>query len=158
MDLSKVCLQYLSNTCSSKDNHSIKTCTLSVNIFSSKVLIGDTIIYVCYWRRDSHFARSSKPREGLPVCRAKEVPSYTEYWSGPRESNLRPSSLQSNALPTQLTLSLSFGLYIRCNETDLPLGSMLSFNRELKHATTTATASKTSLNKKHRRSVKIYPL
>ena len=74
----------------------------------------------------------------------------------PRESNPRPSSLQSNALPTELTLPLNSGLYIRCKETDLPLGSVLSFNRELKHATSTATASKTSLNKKHRRSVKLY--
>ena len=74
----------------------------------------------------------------------------------PRESNPRPSSLQSNALQTELTLLLNSGLYIRCKETDLPLGSVLSFNRELKHATTTATASKTSFNKKHRRSVKLY--
>ena len=58
----------------------LKKCTLSVNVFSSKVLIGDTIIYVCYWRRDRHFARSSEPREGLPVCRAKEVPSFLSYF------------------------------------------------------------------------------
>ena len=49
----------------------------------------------------------------------------------PRESNPRPSSLQSNALPTELTLPLNSGLYIRCKETDLPLGSVLSFNSEL---------------------------
>ena len=28
---------------------------LSVNVFSTKVLIGDTIFYVFNWRRDRHF-------------------------------------------------------------------------------------------------------
>ena len=36
-----------------------------VNVFSTKVLIRDTI-----------FTWSSKPGEGLTVCRAKEVPSF----------------------------------------------------------------------------------
>ena len=27
---------------------------MSVNVFSMKVLIGDTIFYVSYWRRDPH--------------------------------------------------------------------------------------------------------
>ena len=74
----------------------------------------------------------------------------------PRESNLRLPALLSNALPTEITLPLNSGLQIRCKKTDLPPGSLLSFNRELKRATTTATALKTSLNKKHRRSVKLY--
>ena len=146
---------YIPNTCTSKDNHSIKQCTLSVNVFSSKVLIGDTIIYVCYWRRDRHFARSSEPREGLPVCRAKGVHLYLHFSVilrpglviRPRESNPRPSSLLSNALPTELTLPLNSGLYIRCRDTDLPLGLVVGFNRELKHATKTATTSKNSLKK-----------
>ena len=53
---------------------------LSVNVFSTKVLIGDTISYVSYWRRDRHFTWSSEPREGLPVCRAKAVPSFLSYF------------------------------------------------------------------------------
>ena len=64
-----------------KTTTALKKCTfLSVDVFSSKLLIGDTIIYVCYWRRDRHFARSSESREGLPVCRAKEVPSFLSYF------------------------------------------------------------------------------
>ena len=44
---------------------------LSVSVFSTKALTGDTISYVSYWRWDSHFTWSSEPREGLPVRRAK---------------------------------------------------------------------------------------
>ena len=51
---------------------------LSVNVFSTKVLIGDTEFYVSYWRRDYHFTWSSESRKGLPVCRAKEVVLGTE--------------------------------------------------------------------------------
>ena len=47
------------------------------------MLIGDTIFYVCYWGRDSHFARPCEPREGLPVCRAKEVPSFLGCFKTP---------------------------------------------------------------------------
>ena len=50
------------------------TLYLSVNVFSTKVLIGDTIFYVFYWRRDLHFTWSSEPRKGLAICRAKVVP------------------------------------------------------------------------------------
>lgn len=32
--------------------------------------------YVSYWGRDRHFVWSSEPRKGLPVCRAKEIPSF----------------------------------------------------------------------------------
>ena len=53
---------------------------LSVSVFSTKALTGDTISYVSYWRRDSHFTWSSEPCEGLPVCRAKEVPSFLSYF------------------------------------------------------------------------------
>ena len=53
---------------------------LSVNVFSTKVLIGDTIFYVSYWRRDRHFTWSSEPREGPAACRAKEVPSFLSYF------------------------------------------------------------------------------
>ena len=54
------------------------TCTfyLSVNVFSTKVLFGDTIFYVSNWRRDRHFTWSSEPREGLACCSAKGVPSF----------------------------------------------------------------------------------
>ena len=59
----------------------LKKCTfyLSVNVFSTKVLIGDTIFYVSNWRRDRHFTWSSEPREGLACCSAKGVPSFLGY-------------------------------------------------------------------------------
>ena len=74
MDLSKVGL--LVHAQYSKDNHSIKknALFLSVNVFSTKVLIRD------YFLRDCHFTWSSEPREGLPVCRAKGVPSFLSYF------------------------------------------------------------------------------
>ena len=53
---------------------------LSVNVFSTKVLIGDTIFYVSNWRRDRHFTWSSEPREGLACCSAKGVPSFLGYF------------------------------------------------------------------------------
>ena len=37
---------------------------LSVNVFITKVLIGDTFFYVSYWRRGRHFTWSSEAREG----------------------------------------------------------------------------------------------
>ena len=49
---------------------------LSVKVFSTKVLTGDTIFYVSYWRRDSHFTLSSELREDLTVRRATAVPSF----------------------------------------------------------------------------------
>ena len=62
---------------------------LSVNVFITKVLIGD-IHYVSYWRRDRHFTWSSEPRKGLAAWSAKRVPSFLP----------RPSALQSCALAT----------------------------------------------------------
>ena len=53
---------------------------LSVNVFSTKVLIGDTIFYISNWRRDRHFTWSSEPREGLACCSAKGVPSFLGYF------------------------------------------------------------------------------
>ena len=65
--------------------------------------------YVSNWRRDRHFTWSSETREGLAICKIKEVPSFLSYfktlvlvWS--RELNPLPPALQSNALPTELTL------------------------------------------------------
>ena len=57
-----------------------KALYLSVNLISTKVLIGDTIFYVSYWRRDRHFTWSSEPGEGLLVCRARNVPSFLSYF------------------------------------------------------------------------------
>ena len=53
---------------------------MSVNVFSTKVLIEDTIFYVSYCRRECYFTWSSEPREGLAACRAKEVPSFLNYF------------------------------------------------------------------------------
>ena len=57
-----------------------KALYLSVNVFSMKVLIGDTIFYVSYWRRDHHFTWSSESREGLAACSGKAVPSFLSYF------------------------------------------------------------------------------
>ena len=83
---------------------------MSVNVFSTKALIGETI-YVSYWRRDRHFTWSSEPREGLAICRAKAVISFhfsviLRPWVlvQSRESNPRPPALQSIALPSELIL------------------------------------------------------
>ena len=57
-----------------------KALYLSVNVFSTKVLIGDAISYVSYWRGERHFTWSSEPRDGLPVCRVKAVPSFLSYF------------------------------------------------------------------------------
>ena len=82
---------------------------LSVNIFSTKVLIGDTIFYVSYWRRDCHFTWSSEPREGLAVCSERKylhslVTFRPRVLVRSRESNPRPHVLQSSALPIELFL------------------------------------------------------
>ena len=54
---------------------------LSVNVFSRKVLIGDTIFTSrSLWRWDRHFTWTSELRESLPVCRAKEVPLFLSYF------------------------------------------------------------------------------
>ena len=48
---------------------------------ASKVLIEDTIFTSPTGDgRDRHFTWSSEPREGLAVCRAKEVPSFLSYF------------------------------------------------------------------------------
>ena len=60
-----------------------KKCTFlfeCLYVFSTKVLIGDTIFYVSNWRRDRHFTWSSEPREGLACCSAKGVPSFLSYF------------------------------------------------------------------------------
>ena len=82
---------------------------LTVNLFSTKVLIGDTIFYVYYWRQDRHATWSSEPREGLASCSAKGLPSFLSYFKtlsvGPApESNPRPLALKLHALRTELTL------------------------------------------------------
>ena len=53
---------------------------VSVNVFSTKVLTGDTIFYVSNWRRDRHFTWSSEPHEGLACYSAKGVPSFLGYF------------------------------------------------------------------------------
>ena len=57
-----------------------KALYLSVNVFSTKVLIGDTIFYDSNWRRDLHFMWSSEPRKGLACCSAKGVTSFLGYF------------------------------------------------------------------------------
>ena len=100
-------------------------------MLSTKVLIGDTIFFVSYWRHDCHFTWSSEPLEDLAVCRAKEVPSFVSYlrpwvlvW--PRELNVWPSPLRSSALPTELILPPAHFSIIK-NHTNLALCSLLSW-------------------------------
>ena len=52
---------------------------LSVNVLSTKVLIGDTIFTSPTGDETRHFTWSYEPREGLPVCRAKKLPSFLSY-------------------------------------------------------------------------------
>ena len=91
---------------------------LRVNVFSKKVLIKDTIFY------------------GTAILRGHPSHAKVYLFAGqreylhfsvilrpcvlirPRESNPRLPALLSNALPTELTLPLNSGLYIRCKETD----------------------------------------
>ena len=54
-----------------------KALYLSVNVFSTKALVGDTIFYVSYRWRDRHFTWSTEPREGPAV---KAVPSILGYF------------------------------------------------------------------------------
>ena len=55
---------------------------LSVNVFSTKVLIRDTIFTSPTedGRRNRRFTWSSEPREGPAACRAKGVPSFLSYF------------------------------------------------------------------------------
>ena len=64
---------------------------LNVNVFSTKVLIGN-IEYFCfsYRRRDLHVTWTAEPREGLAVCRAKSA--GTCVLIRPWESNPRQGS------------------------------------------------------------------
>ena len=54
-----------------------KALYLSVNVFSTKALIGDTIFYVSFSWRDRNFTWSSEPREDPAV---KAVPSILSYF------------------------------------------------------------------------------
>ena len=63
-----------------QEKNNINALYLSVNVFSTKALIGDTIFYVSNWRPDHHFTWSSEPHEGLACCSAKGVPSFLGYF------------------------------------------------------------------------------
>ena len=103
---------------------------MSVNVLSTKVLIGDTTFMSPTGDgTDRHFTWSSEPREGLAACSAKEVPSFVSYlrpwvlvW--PRELNVWPSLLRSSALPTELILPQAHFSIIK-NHTNLGLCSLL---------------------------------
>ena len=91
---------------------------LRVNVFIKKVLIRDTIFY------------GTAILRGLPShAKVYLFAGQREYLHfsvilrpcvliRPRESNPRLPALLSNALPTELTLPLNSGLYIRWKETD----------------------------------------
>ena len=68
---------------------------MSVKVFSTKILIGDTIFYISSWNRDLHFTWSSEPREGLPACSAKGVPSFLSCF---KTLSIGPAPLCNQAL------------------------------------------------------------
>ena len=53
---------------------------LSVNVFSTKVLIGDTIFTSPTGDGTAISTWSSEPREGPAVCSAKTVPSFLRHF------------------------------------------------------------------------------
>ena len=93
---------------------------LSVNVFSTKVLIGDTIFYVSNWRRDHHFTWSSEPCEGLACCSAKGVPSFLSYFMtqsiGPAPG-IKPATFRS-AVNTLYRLSFHSNWNLYANEVN----------------------------------------
>ena len=58
-----------------------------------------TLFLVSYWRGDRRFTWSSKPPEGLAVCRATGTTFNPQYLSSPGLS-----ALHSSALPTEFIL------------------------------------------------------
>ena len=74
-----------------------KALYLNVNVFSTQVLIGDTIFTSPYWRRDRLIRWSSEPREGLAIRRAKAVPSFLSHFKTSR-SSVKRSTNWANAL------------------------------------------------------------
>ena len=83
---------------------------MSDNVFSTKVLTGDTIFTSPTGDGTAILrARSSEPREGLAARWAKEVPSILSYFKtlsiGPA-SGIEPATSRSavSALPTELIL------------------------------------------------------
>ena len=62
--------------------------------FARKYYLGTLFFGLSYWRRDRHFTWSSEAREGLPVCRAKGVPSFLSYFK----------TLSISPVPAKLTL------------------------------------------------------
>ena len=59
-----------------------KALYLSVKVFSTKVLIGDTVFTSLTGDGTAviHFTWSSEPREGLAACSTKVVPSFFSYF------------------------------------------------------------------------------
>ena len=86
-------------------------------------LIGDTIFYVPYWRRDRRFTWSSEPRERSNRLQCKGSTFISQlFWPWvlvwPRESNPRPPAPQSSAQPTELTLPRHRWTNVKMTETD----------------------------------------
>ena len=71
---------------------------LSVNVFSTKVLIGNTIFTSPNGDGTAIFTWSSEPREGLAACSAKEVSSFLSHFktlsNGPA-SGIEPATSRS---------------------------------------------------------------
>ena len=66
-----------------RTRHSHVLCSLfylSVNVFSTNVLIEYHMFYVPTCRRYHHLTWSSEPLEGLAVCKANAVPSIFGYF------------------------------------------------------------------------------
>ena len=97
---------------------SVNELYLSIYVFSTKVLTGDTIFFVPYWRRDRHFTCSSEPREGLAIYMTKAVHSLLSCFKtlsiGPFPESKKASSRSTVkrstnwANPASSSLSKSF--------------------------------------------------
>ena len=99
---------------------------------ATKVLTGDTIFYVSYWRRDRYFTWSSEPREGLAACNAKGVPSFPSYFktlsNGPA-AGIGPATFLSAVIKRSTELILpreGSGLH----PTELQLNGKKNWNKK----------------------------
>ena len=79
-----------------------------------KYYLGTLFFGLSYWRRDRHFTWSSEAREGLPVCRAKEVLSFLSYFKtlsiGPVPAKLTLPRLTIAGVPPQVINKENHGI------------------------------------------------
>jgi len=87
---------------SEERDRTIKNPLWMLMYLARNLLIGNTIFYVSYWRRDRHLTRSFEPREGL--AGQKQWPYFSIGLRPPWVKPLISRWLQLSALPTELVL------------------------------------------------------